>query len=118
MATLAPQAQQRAAIYTRVSRAIQAERYSLEAQLKDCRKLADELDATVAHEWRDVESGAEWDLPGLNALLDAAKERRYEVLLVADPDRLARNMAKQLVIEEELARSGVTIRYVNLRVGD
>jgi site-specific DNA recombinase len=40
------------------------------------------------------------------------------VLLVYDPDRLARRMAKQLVIEEELQRSGVTIRYVTLRLGE
>jgi len=51
-------------------------------------------------------------------MLDAAKRREFDVLLVYDPDRLARNMAKQLVLEEELRRYGVGIQYVGLRLGD
>ncbi len=108
----------RAAIYVRVSTLEQGERgYSLEAQARDCRALAGELGATIEAEFSDTGSGASWDLPGLNALLDAAKRREFDTLLAYDPDRLARRMAKQLVIEEELSRSGVTIRYVTLRIG-
>ena len=69
------------------------------------------------HPYRWAEAW-EWDLPGLNALLDAAKRREFDVLLVYDPDRLARNMAKQLVLEAELSRHNVTIRYCTLRLGD
>src|SRR5262249_51577004 len=110
----------RAAIYSRVSTLMQArEGFSLAAQAKDCYRLADELGATVIGEpFTDNDSGAEWDLPGLNAMLDAAKRHEFDVLIVYDPDRLARNMAKQLVLEEELRRYGVTIQYVGLRLGD
>src|SRR5262249_29524205 len=66
----------------------------------------------------DNDSGADWDLDGLNAMLDAARRREFDVLIVYDIDRLARSMTKQLVIEEELARYGVAIRYVTLRLGD
>ncbi len=109
----------RAAVYTRVSSQEQSERgYSLDAQAADCRALAAELGADIVATFQDVDSGASWDLPGLNALLDAAKARAFDTLLVYDPDRLARRMAKQLVIEEELQRSGIVIRYVTLRIGE
>ena len=109
----------RAAKYRRVSTLMQArEGFSLDAQDKDLDHLATELGAAVVADFADNDSGAEWDLPGLNALLDAARRHEFDVLLVYDPDRLARNMAKQLVIEEELKRSGVMIQYVTLRLGD
>jgi site-specific DNA recombinase len=72
----------------------------------------------IGEPFSDQDSGAEWNLPGLNAMLDAAKRGAFDVLVVYEPDRLARNMAKQLVIEEELKRAGVTIRYCTLRLGD
>jgi site-specific DNA recombinase len=109
----------RAAKYRRVSTLAQAQHgYSLEAQDKDLDHLAAELGATVVADFEDNDSGAEWDLPGLNALLSAAKRGDFDLLLIYDPDRLARSMAKQLVIEEELTRYGVTIKYVTLRLGD
>src|SRR5206468_8407761 len=114
-----------AALYLRVSRQRQAAHgYSLEAQEQDGRQLAGELGAEVdqVHVYRDGEdrdaSGADWDLPGLNAMLDAAKRGEFDVLIVYDPDRLARNLAKQLVIEDELKRAAVSLRYVTLRLGD
>src|SRR5262249_25074904 len=109
----------RAAIYCRVSTVEQGQRgYSLGAQEDDGRRLADELGATVVAVYRDQDSGASWDLPGLNALLDAAKRGEFDSLIVYDPDRLARNMAMQLVLEEELQRYSVTLRYCTLRLGD
>jgi site-specific DNA recombinase len=111
---LVPTPAPRAATYRRVSRQQQADAFSLAAQAKDCRKLAGELGADVVASFEDVDSGADWDLPGLDALLDAAKAGAFDILVCYDPDRLARNMAKQLVIEEELGRYGVTIRYVTL----
>jgi site-specific DNA recombinase len=109
----------RAAIYSRVSTLMQAQHgFPLAAQAKDCRRYADELGATVVGEYTDQDSGAEWDLPQLNAMLDAAKRHAFDVLIVYDPDRLARSMAKQLVLEEELKRYGVSIQYVGLRLGD
>src|SRR5688500_13737320 len=99
----------RAAVYRRVSRQQQADNYSLGAQVKDCRRLADELGAEVVADFEDVDSGAGWDLPGLNAMLDAARRREFSLVITADMDRLARGMAKQLAIEGELTRQGVTV---------
>jgi site-specific DNA recombinase len=119
MVAPAPMDTLRAALYCRVSTQEQGQRgYSLGAQEDDARGLAAQLGAEVVAVYRDQDSGASWDLPGLNAMLDAAKRHEFEVLIVYDPDRLARNMAKQLVLEEELHRYGVAIRYCTLRLGD
>ena len=69
-----PAAARRAALYCRVSTQEQGQRgYSLGAQEQDDRALAAELGAAVVAVYQDQDSGASWDLPGLNALLDAAK---------------------------------------------
>jgi site-specific DNA recombinase len=89
------------------------EGFSLDAQLQDCQALAAELGATVTHEpFTDNDSGAELDLDGLNAMLDAAGRREFDVLIVYDMDRLARNLAKQLAVEQELRKYGVAIHDV------
>jgi site-specific DNA recombinase len=50
-------------------------------------------------------------------MLDAAK-RDFDVLLVYDPDRLARGMAKQMVVSDMLKREKIPIQYVTVRGGD
>jgi site-specific DNA recombinase len=114
---VAPTPALRAVLYGRVSTLTQRDAgYSLAAQDKDCERLADDLGATIIARYEDADSGAEWNLPGLTAVLDAARRREFDILICYDPDRFARNVAKQLVLEEELRRSGVTIHYVTLRV--
>ncbi len=44
-----------------------------------------------------------------------AREGAFDVLVVREIDRFARRLAKQLLVEEEFNRAGVTIEYV---VGD
>src|SRR5688572_30126572 len=96
----------RAAIYTRVSTLEQGEHgHGLDSQLKDCRKLAAELDATIVTEYEDRDSGASWALPGLNAMLDAAKRGDLDIVIRHDPDRLSRRMARYVIIEQELKKS-------------
>jgi site-specific DNA recombinase len=41
-----------------------------------------------------------------------ARAGEFEVLVVREIDRLSRNLAKQLIVEEELKRAGVRIDYV------
>ena len=109
----------RAVKYRRVSTLMQKQHgYSLGAQSKDLDRLADELSAEVVADFEDNDSGAEWDLPGLTTVLDMARQRQFDLLLVPDPDRFARSMAKQLVLEDELKRFGVAIHYVALRIED
>ena len=57
-------------------------------------------------------SGAEIDLPQLTRIRDMAQANEFDVLVVRELDRLSRNLAKQLIIEQELKSAGVAIEYV------
>lgn len=57
-------------------------------------------------------SGATFDLPQLSEALKMAHAGEYDVLIVRELDRLSRDLAKQLVVEQELKQASVTIEYV------
>ena len=57
-------------------------------------------------------SGASLELPQLGAALAMAERNEYDILVVRELDRLSRNLAKQLIVEETLNRYGVKIEYV------
>lgn len=114
-----------AASYERVStRAQGLTGFSLGAQAKDTAQFATEQAWFLPEHlrFRDGEdrdaSGADWDLPGLNAMLDAARKREFTVLVVPAVDRFARNMAKALVLEEQLRKYGVRVVYLASPVDD
>gem|GEM_PF-822105 len=114
-----------AASYERVSTMAQARYgFSLAAQHSSMDEFA------TAQGWqlpehlrfRDGEdenaSGADWDLPALNAMLAAARARAFSVLIVPDLDRFARTMVKGLVLEEQLKKYGVRVVYQRVPVED
>lgn len=107
----------RALIYVRVSTEEQAEKgYSLEGQTEDCRSRAMALgygpEETLV--LADEASGAMLDRPGLSRLrqLVAAKPAP-EIVILYDPDRLARKLAHQLLITEEIVKRKITLEFVN-----
>jgi site-specific DNA recombinase len=119
--TTAPAATLRAAIYCRVSTPGQKEDgYSLEGQVDECLALAERIGATVAphHVYREVGSGADWNLPDLLDLLDRAQRREFDVVLALATSRLARDVGKLAVLQRTLKRSDVTIQYVHHQFDD
>jgi site-specific DNA recombinase len=106
----------RAVLYARVSKDdTQNDSRNLQGQLDMCRDYAD------AHGYRIVEelaeddrgaSGAVFDLPKLSQAITMARNGEYDILITRELDRFARKLSKQLIIEEELRRHGVTIEYV------
>ena len=69
----------------------------------------------------DGQSGARLDRPGLDALRDAAEVGLFELVWCLSPDRLARAYAYQVLVLDELARLGVTVRFTDapdLAAGD
>ena len=112
-------AQLRAAIYCRVSTPGQKEDgYSLDGQLAECRAEAERIPATVILERQEVGSGADWNLPDLLDLIDRAKRGEYDVLICLATSRLARELAKLAVVERQLKRAGVQVRYVQQHYDD
>lgn len=88
---------------------------NLDGQLEMCREYAEshsyEIVAELAEDDRGA-SGADIDLPQLTRLRDMAAAERFDVLVVRELDRLSRNLAKQLIVEQELERAGVDVEYV------
>lgn len=107
----------RAVLYARVSGDDrQNATSSIDGQLDLCRQYATkngyQVVAELAEDDRRPTSGASWDLPQLSKALDMARAGNYDVLITRELDRLARNLAKQLVLEEQLQGHGVEVEYV------
>jgi len=106
----------RALLYGRVSGDDKAKTggANLRAQLDLCREYAKKQGYTIIAELSEDDrgaSGAAFDLPQLSKAMDMARNGEYDVLIARELDRLSRNLAKQLIVEEELKRSGVLIEY-------
>lgn len=103
-----------AAIYARVSTDQQAEKgYSIETQLAACRKCALELGAASTEEFVDDGYSAEFiERPALTGLRAAVKAKKFDIVIFYDPDRMARNLMHQLIIAEEIDKSGAELKFV------
>jgi len=110
------------AIYARVSTERQAERGTIGSQLQALREHVSAGGDELAGEYvDDGQSGARLDRPGLDALRDAAEAGLFELVWCLSPDRLARAYAYQVLVLDELARFGVTVRFTDapdLAAGD
>jgi DNA invertase Pin-like site-specific DNA recombinase len=107
-----------AASYERVSTRVQGQTgFSLAAQHESNEAFAQsrgwELPPNLR--FRDGEnanaSGKDWDLPGLNGMLEAAQRREFRYLVVPDRDRFARDVLKAKILEDQLNRYGVHVVY-------
>jgi DNA invertase Pin-like site-specific DNA recombinase len=99
----------RAVLYTRISTGDQ----HAETQLYDLRELAKQRRYEIVHEYTDTISGAKSKRPGLDQLLSDARRHRFDVVLVAAFDRVARNVRHFLEVLDEL--SHLNIEFVSLR---
>jgi DNA invertase Pin-like site-specific DNA recombinase len=99
----------RAALYCRVSTGDQ----HLETQLLDLRAMAKQRGLEIVREYSDVISGAKSKRPGLDSLMSDARRHRFDVLLVAAFDRIARNVRHFLEVLDEL--SHLNIQFISLR---
>jgi len=100
-----------AAIYARYSSENQRPE-SITDQISACRQLAKEQSITIAedHIYTDeAQSGARSDRPSLAALLAAGPSGEFDVLLVDDLSRLARDNHLMLSIIAELSFEGIRV---------
>lgn len=65
----------------------------------------------------DGYSGATLNRPGLDQLRDQLREGDIERVLIASPDRLARNYVHQMVLLEEFARYGCQVDFLDQPIG-
>lgn len=113
---------ERAVLYARVSGDDRGqEGRNLAGQIEMGREFAQGKSYNIVAEFREDDRGAsgyEIDLPELNKIRDMARSGQFDVLIVRELDRLSRNLAKQLIVEEELRRAGVRIEYVLAEYAD
>ncbi len=105
----------RAALYARVSSDHQRETQTVDSQLSALRQFAAEQGWVLEKQHvyvDDGESGFYFDRPALDRLRDAARDGLIDLLLVHDPDRLARRYAYQVLLLEEFERWGVKVRFL------
>jgi DNA invertase Pin-like site-specific DNA recombinase len=93
----------RAAIYCRVSTADQHP----ETQLYDLREMAKQRGYEIVHAYTDTISGAKSKRPGLDQLLADARRHRFDIVLVAAFDRVARSVRHFLEVLDELNHLGI-----------
>ena len=101
----------RAGIYARYSSENQRPE-SIEDQIAACRRLASQRGFTVLedHIYADqAQSGARRDRLGLSALVSAAQNAQFDVVLVDDLSRLARDNYLMLSVIAELHFEGVRV---------
>ena len=99
----------RAALYCRVSTGDQHP----ETQLYDLREFARQRGFEIVNEYTDTISGAKSKRPALDQLLADARRNRFEIVIVAAFDRLARNVRHFLEVLDEFNHLGMT--FISLR---
>jgi site-specific DNA recombinase len=110
----------RAAIYARVSSDRQAERHTIDSQVRDLLARA-AADGHAVHDalrfLDDGHSGASLIRPALERLRDLVAMAAVDVVYVHAPDRLARSYAHQAILVEEFARAGTEVVFLNRPIG-
>ena len=103
------------AAYLRVSSRVQRERETIASQREAVLGHASEQGWTLceAHVFADDGfSGATLDRPALEALRDAVAGGKVDTVLAWSADRLSRKFAHQMLLQEEFARHGARIVFV------
>src|SRR3954471_5267755 len=103
----------RAAIYARVSATDRGQ--DPETQLRQLREYAERRGFSLAHEYVDHASGAKNDRAEYRAMLEAARKRGFDVLLVWRYDRFARSMRELVNALAEF--EGLGIDFVSYNEG-
>jgi site-specific DNA recombinase len=104
------------AIYVRVSTDRQALAQTIDQQIERLRLhlTSEGQELKAEHIFRDDGySGATLNRPGLDRLRDQLREGGIERVLIASPDRLARNYVHQMVLLEEFERSGCQVDFLD-----
>jgi site-specific DNA recombinase len=96
-----------AAIYARVSSPNQRFNYSIKEQVDRCWKYCDERGWIVRYVFVEAESGGTMDRPKFQAMLENAKEGKFDVIVFWKLDRFCWSLVDLVNIERKLREWGV-----------
>ena len=104
-----------AAIYARVSTARQEEEQTIKTQLSAVNDLVQKSSFNVVEKY--IDEGWTGDVlarPALDKLRQDAKAKIWEVVVVYDPDRIARRYSYQELVMDELREAGIEVVFVTI----
>ena len=110
----------RGVIYARYSDGGNQTDQSLEGQVRECRKYADDNGITIVHEYLDPHisgKGAE-NRPAFQQMIADGDKHQFEIVIVWKTDRFARNRYDSARYKERLRRNGISIRYAAEHIPD
>lgn len=104
------------AIYARVSKANENERYSFENQIKWCEKQVEKNS-----NWRMVEKYFDEGITGtqtkqrtgFNKMIEDAKKKKFDIIVTREVSRFARNILDALNYAEHLKNLGIEVIFVD-----
>jgi site-specific DNA recombinase len=111
----------RAAIYARVSTRGQAHAQTIQQQITRLTNYVQQKGwqlETAHHYLDDGYSGAKLARPGLDALRDRVAFAEFDVVVISNPDRLARNYLHQMIVIDELAQHHVQVEFLDRPMSD
>lgn len=98
------QQNKKAAIYARVS----TDKQKVDMQLNELRQFADRSGWTIFEEYIDQNfTGANTNRPAFLSMMEAARKRKFDVLLVWKLDRLSRSLKDLINTLDELGSCGI-----------
>jgi site-specific DNA recombinase len=103
------------AIYARVSTARQEEEQTIKTQLSAVYDLVKKSGFNVVEEY--IDEGWSGDIlarPALDKLRQDAKTKLWQVIVVYDPDRIARRYSYQELVMDELREAGIEVVFVTI----
>jgi site-specific DNA recombinase len=103
------------AIYARVSTARQEEEQTIKTQLSAVYDLVKKSGFNVVQEY--IDEGWSGDIlarPALDKLRQDAKAKLWQVIVVYDPDRIARRYSYQELVMDELREAGIEVVFVTI----
>ena len=111
----------RAAIYARVSTRGQAQAQTIQEQVNRLKAYIQREGWVLEAEHvylDDGYSGAKLARPGLDALRDRVAYAEFDVVLMTNPDRLARNYLHQMIVIDELAQGHIQVEFLDRPMSD
>lgn len=109
----------RAALYARVSTARQEQEETIDSQLAEVRQRVESDGALLQPDKIFVDEGYSGSLlerPSLDAMLDAAKNKEFDILYIYDLGRLSRQLSHLLIVIEQLEKYDCEVVSLHERI--
>src|SRR3989338_2345908 len=101
------------ATYARASTANQEEEQTVQNQISSLKEFSEKNNCVITEEY--IDEGWSGDIlarPALDRLRQDAKQKKWEAVLIYDPDRLARRYSYQELIMDELKEAGIEVMFI------